>query len=144
MRHKSKFDVWRDNFVLCAKVSGQWNASVAKHYAVDLRETARTFNSEPWAHIVFLDNWGLGSPEIEPIIAELLGWVIENKVSGLAMVFEHDPLKRYQLEAMLVQPENGPEIRYFDKAVDAIKWIKDLGFTFAPRSDDERYKFLYS
>ena len=81
------FDMWIDNRVLLAKLKGQWNGEMAHIFSQNMKELAATFEGQKWGHIVYLDDWELGTPELEPIINELVTWVTNHGLVRTAQVY---------------------------------------------------------
>jgi len=54
--------------VLLGKASGTWNIETALRFSLEFRQLALSLNTSKWAHIMYLEDWQLGTPEIEPIV----------------------------------------------------------------------------
>ena len=67
MKPTPKFRLWREQNVILATTNGSWNRFTAEDYAAEFKALAQPLTAAPWAHIVYLDNWQLGVPEIEPV-----------------------------------------------------------------------------
>ena len=116
------------NNVLFAEFFNSWDERVALDYSNDLKRIVGSFNGAYWAHIVLMDKWELGTPEIEPIIKRLELWCLRNKVQNTAVVFSADALKHYQLKKMV----RGSDTNMYSEFADihsACEWIKSKGFS---------------
>jgi hypothetical protein len=125
MREQGSFELWRTDDVLNASLSGIWNGTVASQYRSEFIKQASMIAHAPWAHIVYLDSWILGTPEIEPIIQGLVKWCNNNNLAFAAHVYSRNMLKEYQLNKMLVSDQNRFELCHFDELESAISWLKD-------------------
>tara|TARA_B100002049_G_scaffold23085_1_gene15448 strand:- start:293 stop:721 length:429 start_codon:yes stop_codon:yes gene_type:complete len=128
MKEKGSFEIWRSDNVLSASVTGLWNGSVAARYRSEFIKHASMLLHDRWAHIVYLDNWVLGTPEIEPIIKDLAHWCNNNNLACSAHVYSRNMLKEYQLNKMLVSESNKFELRHFYSIEEAIDWLHDEEF----------------
>lgn len=128
------FTLWVEQRVLLSIVRGGWSELTAHDYCAMFKSTAKPLlqSGEPWAHLVYLDDWGLGCPEIEPIIRGLAGWAVGNGLSYFAQVYSPNMVKQYQLDRMLVSPTGQCEKRLFPHPDEAIAWLTAQGF---PTSD---------
>lgn len=128
MKEKGSFVIWRNGNVLNASITGLWNATVAISYRKEFIKQALMLTHAPWAHIVYLDNWVLGTPEIEPIIKDLVQWCNNNNLACAANVYSRNMLKEFQLNKMLVSEQNKFDLQHFDEIDKAIHWLKMLSF----------------
>jgi len=122
------FDMWIDNRVLLARLKGQWNEEMAKVFSQNMKELAATFEGKKWAHIVYLDDWELGTPEFEPIINELVAWVIDHGLVRTAQVYSPNMLKKYQLDRMISEKIGEFERRVYPEELAAFSWLASEGF----------------
>lgn len=128
MRAHGHFDMWIDNQVLLARLKGQWNEEMATVYSDTMKELATSFNGEKWAHIVYLDDWELGTPEFEPIINELVTWVIEHGLIRTAQVYSPNMLKKFQMDRMVKEKVGDFERRIYPEELPAFSWLAEEGF----------------
>lgn len=128
MKEKGDFEIWRNDNVLNASITGLWNATVANNYRKEFLKQAFVLTHSPWAHIVYLDNWVLGTPEIEPIIQSLVQWCNNNNLACAANVYSRNMLKEYQLNKMLVSDENKFVLQHFYELDEAIQWLQTESF----------------
>ena len=127
-KEKGGYAIWRNDNVLNASITGLWNATVANSYRKEFIRQALMLTHAPWAHIVYLDSWVLGTPEIEPIIKGLVQWCNNNNLVCAANVYSRNMLKEYQLNKMLVSQENKFDLRHFDDLDEAIQWLQMASF----------------
>lgn len=118
------------NNVLIASISGGWNEIAALNFKQDFIDAASLFNKKPWAHLVYLDEWELAVPEVEPIITSLVQWCVENNMTHVAQVYRPSMLKKYQINDM-VDSTAGHLKRAFSNDSDAKKWLEKSGFRLA-------------
>lgn len=124
------FTLWVEQRVLLSIVRGGWSELTAHDYCAMFKTTAKPLlqSGEPWAHLVYLDDWGLGCPEIEPIIRGLAGWAVGNGLSYFAQVYSPNMVKQYQLDRMLVSDLGTCEKRTYAVEADAFNWLAEMGF----------------
>ena len=124
-----KFRIWREQQVILASVNGSWNRFTAEDYAQEFKMLAKPLAGTDWAHIVYLDNWQLGVPEIEPVVAELVNWCLANSLRYAAQVYCPNMIKRYQLDKMIVEHTATFERRVYPDEQQALAWLSSVGFT---------------
>ena len=89
---------------------------------------AAHFQDENWGHLVLLDDWELGIPEMVPIIERLVAWCLENGLTRAAQVYSPSMIKQYHLNEMVVQEIGAFQRHSFAKRVDAEEWLAASGF----------------
>ncbi|MEO3678430.1 hypothetical protein [Rheinheimera fenheensis] len=129
MKPMPKFRIWREQRVILASVNGSWNRFTAEDYAQEFKVLAKPLAGTDWAHIVYLDNWQLGVPEIEPVITELVNWCLANGLRYAAQVYCPNMIKRYQLDKMIVEHTATFERRVYPDEQQALAWLSSEGFT---------------
>ncbi|MDX5405651.1 MAG: hypothetical protein LPK11_01240 [Chromatiaceae bacterium] len=128
MKPTPKFRIWREQRVILASVNGSWNRFTAEDYAQEFKALVKPLAGTDWAHIVYLDNWQLGVPEIEPVITELVNWCLTNGLRYAAQVYCPNMIKRYQLDKMIVEHTATFERRVYPDEQHALNWLSSLGF----------------
>ena len=98
-------------------------------YSKALKLAAAKFKGQQWAHIVYLDDWQLGTPDIEPIVQELVGWCLQNSLIVTAQVYCPHSVKRYQLDKMIIEKTPTFERRVYANEDDAFNWLEQHGFS---------------
>lgn len=128
MTTQAKFTIWCENKVLLAVVKGSWNLQTAQDFAAAFMQEATPFLQAPWAHIVYLDQWELGVPEIEPVIQQLVDWSVRHHLRFAAQVYCPHMVKKYQLERMTAMKSPTFEKRTYPTQQDAFDWLAAEGF----------------
>ena len=128
MQSTSKFVVWREQRVILARASGSWNHFTAEDYASEFKALAMSLTGDDWAHIVYLNNWELGAPAIEPIVKELVNWCLQHGLRYAAQVYCLNMVKRYQLDRMVIDSNELFEKRVYPDQQDAFAWLARVGF----------------
>ncbi len=126
--YKGSYKITVQNNLLSVVASGAWNKKTAIKYVAEFKSQVETFQGKKWGQIVYLDNWILGTPEIEPIIEALAEWNLTTNLGATAFVTNENSLKQYQLENMLADKPDGYQRRYFSDKEEAITWLEQLGF----------------
>lgn len=122
------FQLWTENNVLLACISGSWDERIASDYRKAFKHEASQFKGRPWAHIVYLDDWQLGTPEIEPIIQDLVTWCLHNGLVLTAQVYCPHSVKRYQLDKMIIEKTLTFKRRVYTEEQSAFNWLAEQGF----------------
>ena len=128
-----KFSVWCEHRVILAVISGSWDLITAADYVSEFKNLAAGLVDAPWAHIVYLDQWQLGVPEIEPVVQELVHWCIDNNLKFAAHVYCPNMIKQYQLDRMIVDNTSCLEKRVYPTQQQAFEWLASVGFALESR-----------
>lgn len=123
------------NKVLIANIQGAWNKEAAELYAKKFKAEAQPLISDKWAHLVYLDDWELGVPEIGGIIHELVNWCIANGLTRTAQVYCPSSLKQFHIDQMVTETQGSFQRRAFACEEEAINWLAQQGFTLETNSD---------
>jgi hypothetical protein len=115
------------NNVVIAKLEGTWNKETAESFAQDFQTIAKDL-APPWGHLVYLDEWELCSPDMFPIIANLVEWCIQSGLSHAANVYHASAMKTAFMNQMVVEQTDGFIRVVFDNEYDAIDWLAEAGF----------------
>lgn len=129
MREHGRFEVWSDSTVVYAALYGSTNVELITHFGNELKRVALEQMPENWGHVVWLEDWELGTPETEPIIQDLTKWCIEHGLIRAAQVFSPSTIKRYQLDKMVTAQEGPFTRRQFRTTAEAASWMRREGFT---------------
>lgn len=130
---KGGFKVWSKDRIVFAILRGIWNKDTSLRYANAIKQCAQPLTVEPWGHIAYLDDWILGSPEIEPVIKALGGWGVENDLRRLAIVYTPNTLKSYQLKKMVLESQGEFVLHYYADVESAFAWLEAEGFSTADK-----------
>jgi hypothetical protein len=136
MKAHGHFDIWLDNNVVLARLKGQWNEEMATIYADEFKKMASPLLEFDWSHIVYLDDWELGTPEFEPIVIELVSWLIERNLKRTAQVYSPNMLKTFQMDRMVKETFGDFQRQVFSNEKEAFLWLHQEGYTV------ERQKLL--
>lgn len=126
--YKGSFKIWTEGNVLFASVTGAWSQDTALRYVKEFKQQVEGFSGNEWAQLVSLDNWILGTPEIEPIITELANWNLARALRCTGFVHSAHSLRHYQIENMLVEEFENYTRKHFETEEEAFEWLKDQGF----------------
>lgn len=123
-----KFQLWREQQVILAAVNSSWDRRTAEEYMREFTKLAAPLTDSPWAHLVYLEKWQLGVPEIEPVIQELVQWCINNNLRFVAQVYCPHMVKQYQLNRMIIDNSEIFEKRVYPTQQEAFSWLASQGF----------------
>lgn len=124
-----KFHLWQEQQVIMAVVNGSWDRRTAEDYATEFMQLALPLSDAPWAHIVYLDHWQLGVPDIEPVIQRLVQWCINHQLRYAAQIYCPHMVKQYQLERMIIDQTEHFERRVYPNQAEAFAWLAEKGFS---------------
>ena len=122
------FQLHVNNNILIARLTGSWNSECAESFSENLKRHTASLTERKWGHLVILDDWELGIPEISTIITDLVSWCIENGLEKSAQVYNESMIKQYHLDKMVVEREGDFERQVFRDTRIAIKWLNKYGF----------------
>lgn len=125
----SKFILWRDGNLILAKANGSWSRFTAEDYASQFKALAMPLAGDNWAHIIYLENWQLGAPDIEPTVKDLVSWCLHNGLRYAAQVYCPSMIKQYQLDRMIIASTADFEKRVYPNQQDAFAWLASLGYS---------------
>jgi hypothetical protein len=128
-----KFNLWCEQRVILAVVSGSWDKIAALDYACEFKALAAGLIDAPWAHIVYLEQWQLGVPEMEPVVQDLLQWCIDHNLRFAAQVYCPNMIKQYQLDRMIPGRTPSFERRVYSTQQQAFDWLASVGFAVEPQ-----------
>jgi len=128
MQAHGQFTLWREQQVILAHIRGQCNEDMAIAFSEEFKQVAAPLLDTPWAHIVYLDDWELATPEVEGIIQNLVAWLIAHGLTRTAQVYSPHMLKRYQLDRMITQKTDTFERQVFSDERAAFAWLSQEGF----------------
>jgi len=134
MQAHGQFTLWRENQVILAHIQGQCNEDMALAYSDQIKQVAAPLLNSKWAHIVYLDDWELATPEVESIIQSLVAWLIAHGLTHTAQVYSPNMLKRYQLDRMITQKTDTFERQVFSDEPSAFAWLAQKGFKVDSKS----------
>ncbi len=132
MNEHGTFKLWAGSNILYAKISGAWNEATAQRFSKEFQVLVRHKMPSQWAHVVFLDNWELGVPAIEPIIQNLVDWCIQHGLQRSAQVFSQSMMKKYQLDKMVTEQKGHFMSKQFRTLEAARDWLKESDFVIVP------------
>ena len=128
MLEHGRFEVWTDSNIVYAALFGSTNEELMTHFGDELKLAAGKLETRHWGHIVWLENWQLGTPETEPVVQDLTRWCIDNGLIRAAQIFSPSTIKRFQLDKM-VKAQEGLFIRQqFKSTSEAVQWMRSEGF----------------
>lgn len=107
--------------VLIMRPEGAWNFETAVRCCREYKELANTINDSPWACLVNLLSWELGTPDIWPEIDEVNAWADKNNEKFEAVICSNS-LQNTLLEQTYDKFTN-VQTAFFDTEEEALKWL---------------------
>jgi hypothetical protein len=136
------YELTVDNNLLVARLSGCWNQECAEIFSEEFKNIAQPLTHRAWGHLVYLDEFELGVPEIAPIVQNLVSWCIQNGLQKSAQVYCKSMTKKYYIDKMVVEKADHFERQIFIEAQSAIDWLKDYGFTLVSKNSTDIHTVL--
>lgn len=137
MNYHGHFTLWRENQLIVAKVYGAWSMDTAQDYATQLKDLALSMNGQPWARVVFLDQWQLGTPDFEKVMKDLMSWCVSHQLKYTAYVFQPSHLREHQLDKVINQASDTSQKKMFTHQQDALDWLNSVGFALPSLSNSK-------
>lgn len=126
------FKIWTVNNVVISKVYGIWNQIAAENYADEFQRHANKL-TPPWAHLVYLNDWELCSPDVFPVVNDLVEWCIKKQLIRAANVFSPSYIKEGFVNKVVLQQQGEFQRVVFDNENEAIQWLADEGFNISQK-----------
>ena len=123
-----RFEITVRGQVLILKALEQWNEEAALAFEQEWMRLATPIANAPWAHLVFLDDWELSTPEVAPIISRVVVWSVAHNMTHAAQVYSPNMLKKYEPDRMVDNSKLPFEKQVFLNENDAIQWLNGAGF----------------
>ena len=101
-----------------------WNEQTSEQFRQAYLELAQQLRKQPWACLINLLEWELGTGEILRVGQELNAWSFANKQRFSAIVCESS-LHRHLIEK-IQEPTKSIEHRYFTDVESARVWLNAL------------------
>lgn len=128
LSHHGNFELKVSGNIICATLSGSWNVQTAELFSEQFMLQATPLLSDDWGHLVLLEDWDLGVPEIIPIIERLVSWCIEHGLVRAAQVYSPSMIKQYHLNEMVVEEFGAFQRNSFADQRNAEAWLTAAGF----------------
>lgn len=116
--------------ILVTHLWDAWNIETAMEFSSDFKCAASTLVDTPWGHLVLLDDWETGTPEIESVIVDLVEWCREHNLTRIAHVYSRSAFIQTYIDKVVVEKQ-GQFIRHaFSNEQSAVNWLAEEGFSF--------------
>jgi len=117
-----------NNNVILQWFECSWNEEAAIAYIKEFKKVTSQLATRPWAILSVLEDWELGTPEIEKHISAIAAWFIENGCTHDCHIYSRSDLKKMQLDKMIPYKEVSYERRTFGDFNESVEWLKSEGF----------------
>lgn len=107
--------------VLIMRPTGAWNLETAIRCCKEYKVIAQSLNNAPWACLVNLLSWELGTPDIWPEIDSVNAWADEHNERFEAVVCSTS-LQTYMLEQTYDKFKN-VKTEFFQTEDKALSWL---------------------
>tara|TARA_R110002167_G_scaffold91458_1_gene246019 strand:- start:68650 stop:69054 length:405 start_codon:yes stop_codon:yes gene_type:complete len=111
--------------VLIMRPGGAWNVETAIRCCKEYKELAESINDSPWAGVVNLLSWELGTPEIWAEIDAVNAWADQHNEKFEAVICANS-LQTFLLEQTYSKFRN-VQTKFCDTELEALKWLSSEG-----------------
>lgn len=132
------WEIQVSNNIVVQWFGGSWNEEAIVKYVDEFRDKTRHLNSCEWAIMSFFDEWELGVPGIEPLVAEHCSWFKRNGCVKDCHIYTPNIVASEQLERMIPHTDATYERRVFSSYVPAYSWLKTHDFILEDENILER------
>ena len=125
MQEHGSFEIEVTGQTIRVKLYDQWNSETTVRFISEVKTKALTIYDKPWACLVDLSDWELGTPELWSLFDEANIWCSEHNqkyeasVSKLAL---HKQVMEKSDEAFI-----GVQTNAFGNTPDALAWLESVG-----------------
>ena len=116
------------NRVVIAKIIGAWNKEESEQYFSELKKMTQGIIHEPWAIVVYLDQWELSTPDSEQVNLNLLNWLMANNLKKAAEIYSPSVLKKMHVQNIVNKTASKIDRQCFTDDKAAIAWLESQGF----------------
>ncbi|WP_293751298.1 hypothetical protein [uncultured Paraglaciecola sp.] len=130
MKKQSSYDTTWNGNILVTTVTGTINKDDTHSVLEQVKLMVQTLKGAPWANLVDLSQWELGSTDVTPSLIELEDWVRKNGRTHLAFVLgtEYVEIKKFALEKYLGNNLKKNEIILVESLAEGLNWLGKQGF----------------
>ncbi|OUR69305.1 hypothetical protein A9Q73_02400 [Bermanella sp. 47_1433_sub80_T6] len=129
MKGHGSYELKVINRVLIAKIIGAWNKEEGEKYFSELKRITRDLIQSPWAMVVYIDEWQLGTPGSDEVTLELIQWLASHKLQLVAEIYSPNVLKKMHIQRMVNSSKSDINRQYFSDDKDAFSWLETQGFS---------------
>ncbi len=124
---KYNINVDERNQVVYVKIFGVWKEDTAQRYHEDFKAETEAIIDKPWAKLIDLINWKMGTPEAINILGEHMDWSRKNGMKVQTYVI-NDPVRYGQLLKMIDKGKAKEVSKTFRTRAEAERFLKAEGF----------------
>lgn len=121
------FEIWSEDATVFAELHGCWNQEGGLEFEREFMRVASDMPAQ-WAHLVYLNDWELCTPEVTEIIMRLVDWCLHRGLARAANIYTPSAIKTGLLNKMIVQQEGNFIRRVFDNPEDGALWLTEEGY----------------
>lgn len=124
-----RFKIRRVGNIIEIRALGNWSEGVSQQVMTEVTKLRAEIPQSHFAVVGSVENWVLGTPEMQTFAASAIESLIEQGLSKTAYIIgdKDDRLKMMQLAAMMPKSSNY-ERQFFANREQAIYWLAQSGF----------------
>ena len=123
-----EFSLIRCDKTVISRLTGAWNKEAAEKYEREFMQVASPLSGQKWAHLVYLEDWELGVPDIAAPVMRLVDWCIDNGLCRTAQVYSESMTKQYLVDKLVVDEKGDFRRRVFQEEKRALRWLAQQGY----------------
>jgi hypothetical protein len=132
-----EFNIQLKGNILCFDIRGSWNLEAALAFKQQVSTIIKPLKGSRWSCFTILNDWELATPDSEYTVARLIGRCIHYGLEQEALVLSEGTLKqqiynKYPNPGISRDPNIEFKRQFFKKEKDAIQWLSESGYSFAP------------
>ncbi|WP_100658435.1 hypothetical protein [Alteromonas flava] len=125
--NQGSFQLERNGDIIELIAIGRWDERLAHQFLEQVETLIAPLDGRPWATIVDVREWELGTPEFQDVITAGTEKQVAMGLRREAYVIDESQVKVFQIDAMM-PPDELYHARYFRTYIDAFSWLNQEGF----------------
>lgn len=126
MEKHGSYELKVNNNIVTLKAYDAWNYETITAWGKDFKNIVMHMNNKPWACLVDLTEWELGTPDGRSYLYDLHLWLNSQNLKCLAIVCALSIQKEVLEEIYRILTNVDRE--YFESIDEAVDWLSSVGF----------------
>lgn len=128
MRPHGEYTITTNGQVIELAIGGMWNLEGMREFVEAFKKQATGIKNSPWAVLIDLRFWDLGTPETDAVMDDLQDWCLNNNQTHEAVILSEHAVAAAQMERYSEVIKGKLEQSYFSEPAEARNWLRELGF----------------
>lgn len=117
-----EYQILAEGNILLCRIHGSWNLHCANNFVADITERVKQFGGQPWARVINMTNYQLGTPEVTERMHRFGEWANENGCIQHNFIFSNDLQKDQVSTAYAAVLEFG----IFENEAEAVAHCREM------------------